>query len=760
MLKPDAAAPYRKRGDKRQKLMVGNLRFGNSNQDILMHRAWARRVLMNVFAHDEDREEIVAKLVPTAEQFEEMSRRKFKRPWVEEYRAWLQEWWSVKRCAQGKYQGGESDRGYDRQRRVMTSGSYNEIADEYEMVHFDCGDGGEGVPLPQWHTRQQIAADRHKVAKEIGIKAQTADGSVVTGIEYTKALKLDCKRKGKEWCNKRKRKKAPVENLTSGDAAQSLKKRKLTHMCSKAIGTNQDDNSPWAMWGLFHWEGGDDWEEMEAACGGIWDGMEAILDAGKAVTVTFGDERIEVPVDQLLTGDGAMLDAEQGGSGFAGPCPCVFCRVKKKDLAKETKSPPNTRKHLNNSSHLPRIYPCTEDTFEPFTCEWCGEEFATLESVQAQFELDLSKKQLSSHSSFHGGQRFLQHKLSPIEVDSTLIDSMHMFMGLIRHQWNWGVAEYIKDDSIAADVNVLLETKCQVKLDVRAVSDNIQKAAQGPRLPGAASKAVAENFPLFLKAVLYPRDNEGNHQHLDDKGREEHYTLANTAMKQMINLHTAMNTEMEQTDPDLPPSIQKRKYKAKRLGILSKAYRTAYKNAYDVDAFAPYTHMTCHLEEQQLRVQYDLAKYSCQAQEHYGKVMKQLVKNHSNFRLGQKSKRQGMENAEFEKSYIQQGAEHMAYRKQLNTDVPVRGSEYSVQKKHIQEWVWDRKQEQRQRVAEAVPTTKQAVRRRKQVVAARTRKQARISTKQNSQWKPHHTPHSKLTKAEMEQLTKPRTQLP
>ena len=136
---------------------------------------------------------------------------------------------------------------------------------------------------------------------------------------------------------------------------------------------------------------------------------------------------------------------------------------------------------------------------------------------------------------------------------------------------------------------------------------------------------------------------------------------------------------------------------------------------------------------------------------HYGKVMKQLVKQHSNFRLGQKKKKKGAAEAEYEKSYVQQGAEHRLYSKQLNREVSVKPSEYAIQKKHIQEWVWERKQEQRQRTAPRPKTTAKKKRTAKRQVAeshhAKLAWRSATQT-QNKQWKPHHTPHSKLPKVE------------
>ena len=126
----------------------------------------------------------------------------------------------------------------------------------------------------------------------------------------------------------------------------------------------------------------------------------------------------------------------------------------------------------------------------------------------------------------------------------------------------------------------------------------------------------------------------------------------------MIGLWNCLNTEMSQKDPDLPPRTQVRDLKEQEIDLLAKAYRTAYKNAYGKAAFSPYTHMTQHLKANQLRVRYDLSKYSCQGQEHYGKIMKTLVKTQTNFRLGgKKQKKDSNGNEEYEKCYVQQSVE-------------------------------------------------------------------------------------------------------
>ena len=161
--------------------------------------------------------------------------------------------------------------------------------------------------------------------------------------------------------------------------------------------------------------------------------------------------------------------------------------------------------------------------------------------------------------------------------------------------------------------------------------------------------------------------------------------------------------------------------------------------------------MTQHLEQCQLRVQYDLARYSCEGQEHYGKILKQIVKMQTNFRMGSKSKKKirtgkdkGKLEESFDKSYIEQAAAIMAYRKHLNGQVAVKPSEYSIQKRDIQEWTRECKEHQKKKTKPPVPKTKAKRKRRRQVKKAVKKKLDRRTTTQNSQWMKTHTPQSKL----------------
>ena len=63
------------------------------------------------------------------------------------------------------------------------------------------------------------------------------------------------------------------------------------------------------------------------------------------------------------------------------------------------------------------------------------------------------------------------------------------------------------------------------------------------------------------------------------------------------------------------------------------------------------------------------------AQEHYGKVVKTVVTQQTNYRLGKKNLA-----GKYTTSYIQQAMQVLLHRKKLNMEVQVRKSEYSRKK--------------------------------------------------------------------------------
>ena len=124
--------------------------------------------------------------------------------------------------------------------------------------------------------------------------------------------------------------------------------------------------------------------------------------------------------------------------------------------------------------------------------------------------------------------------------------------------------------------------------------------------------------------------------------------------------------------PDLPPSLTVRTKKAKLLGLKAALFRLAYLEAYGEAAFKPYTHMTMHLEEMQMHCQYDLVDYCGQSQEHYGKIIKGIIRRQSNHHLGKK------EDGSNHSSSTMQVAKNMAYRQELMDMVPVPLPDYTL----------------------------------------------------------------------------------
>ena len=129
---------------------------------------------------------------------------------------------------------------------------------------------------------------------------------------------------------------------------------------------------------------------------------------------------------------------------------------------------------------------------------------------------------------------------------------------------------------------------------------------------------------------------------------------------------------MLESAPGKPPTTAERDNKAQTIGLLAKIWRKAYRKAFLKTNFKPYTHMSHHLEACQQRVQYNLTKYGGQAQEHYGKVAKHIVRRMTNLQLGVR-KRSGA----FVKSYVQQTVEQLCWRKYLNQQIPVQPTDYT-----------------------------------------------------------------------------------
>ena len=75
---------------------------------------------------------------------------------------------------------------------------------------------------------------------------------------------------------------------------------------------------------------------------------------------------------------------------------------------------------------------------------------------------------------------------------STILDTMHTIMALVRHNWKHGIAVHIKTDAVALAVTEKLRADCNVYIDIEKISDNVQSAAQNVALPGEQSLKVAQ----------------------------------------------------------------------------------------------------------------------------------------------------------------------------------------------------------------------------------------------------------------------------
>ena len=94
--------------------------------------------------------------------------------------------------------------------------------------------------------------------------------------------------------------------------------------------------------------------------------------------------------------------------------------------------------------------------------------------------------------------------------------------------------------------------------------------------------------------------------------------------------------------------------------------------------------MALHFAPCQRRIQHDLIRYSCQSQEHYGKIAKYIVRNRTDFLLGKKVKRwrrveghkelQLVEGDSISKGYVEQCIQQVAYKRYLKREVPVKST--------------------------------------------------------------------------------------
>ena len=604
------------------------------------HRPKVTAMIEGMFSRDADKEMIVDILRPRSEaELKKRAEVKYRRKWTEEWvKRYEKEVLTVERCAAAAVHSNISDRAYDRYRNTIEA-DYSSGEDEYKPVLVTVVEGQPGVRGPRKVSAKTIKRHRKKKCKELGIKLLASDGSSVQACGYKESLRRRCKAYGRAKCVQRMES-GPLESMLRGDAHGTHKRKKMTHFTSSLIGTFKDDNSPHSLMALVHYQGGDDWENMVEQCRNIHSEQREVEREG-GVTVNFDDGQppLFVKIRQLWGGDGAIVDAEEGGGGFAVDESCFTCRCPKKHLGDDNMT--HDRKdieYLNNSSHLPIVWPLDDPAdFVGFSCPHCNKHFPTLESVEEEDEIDLiedAKSRKSKQGAFkkqHAGQMQKHYKLVPFSSTWTLMCLLHFFMNSVGHIWKHGVTRHFTGtDAAYTDrkclaLTTMLKTNCKVTFEVKKITKTLLiDNAKLPQIGGAAAKKVAEFFPLFLETAIF---FEGK-----DKGDEvkiKQYNEAKNVMDALIDLWNTCNAEMEEESPGMPPKVSVRDAKATELDLLTSMYRNEWAIAFG-QTQKPYTHMSQHIGDMQRVVRYDLMRYATQGQEHVGKVYKSIVKHGTN----------------------------------------------------------------------------------------------------------------------------------
>jgi hypothetical protein len=647
-----------------------------------------RKFLREKLKHDEDCDEIVTTLLEGGgyeKNFTAMAERKFKRKWWVEYKEAIEKnVYTTERCAMMQEHTNMSGRAWDKLAEVERK-NWNEKDSVYTLVEISTGvPGDEPVPLPRKKCTKTLKRAREKFASSINITRITDDGSAVAMYTITMAITRQCVDAGYEWCLNRL-----VEILFSGDAHGTMKKKKMCHICLKVMGSCEFDNSPSALWGLAHWQGGDDWGSLSTHCSKILDSLRLLVQNGSKIKVTFGSNKtLDVNLDFLLTGDGAFLDACNGGSGYSGGktrknCPICCCPASEYGDMDHKLWPAKTESYVNSGAHLP-----VKGKFR-FSCPHEGCSFKCTTKKQQEKEAKrlgkLSKSALADFKRVHCGKQAAQHMLFVMpKPHSVLGDTMHWLMNAVGHHWTHAIAPYIASTPQAVYLCGVLHKKCGVVINLEKVNtSNHIDAARLPTLPGPAACLVARHFDLFLHATHY-----WDGANINSSATHTRVKNASKAMDGLVAIWNEMKTEMEVNKRGMP-SLEERLDKADMIEELTYAWRELYTKAFTGNAAKPYTHIALHFAEAQRRVQFDLVRYSCQSQEHYGKIAKHICRLRTNRQLGvvQRRWKKGrnhttgdalvLEGEGIGKGYIEQCVEIMAWKQHLNRYFPVRGTDYS-----------------------------------------------------------------------------------
>jgi hypothetical protein len=652
------------------------------------HRRALRKILGEKFKNDEDKEEIMSQLLfggGYLKQFEEVAAQHFKRKWMVEYKEKIEkEVYTVVRCAQMQEHSMLSGRGWDKLNNTERR-NWGEKEKEYSPVLISTGvEGDEGVGLPRRKCTKTIKKAREEFAASINIHRINADGSAIIMYSVHAAITRACNIAGYAWCFRR-----VVEILISGDAHGTMKKTKMCHLCLKAMGATEDDNSPSSLWGLVHWQGGDDWDSLHTHCESVFKAMALMVQNGCKIDVKFDcGKTLKVKLDFLVTGDGAFLDALIGGGGFAGAkdrknCPICTCNASDYGDLNHEEWGLKTESYVNHGAHVPVQVGAGRFKFK---CPHCSFKCNSQKQSTAERERlsKLSKTQVSAYVRNHHGKQPLRHSLLFMLKDgSVLPDSMHFIMNAVGHHWSHAIAPYVDSTPLAEWLCGFLHHKCGVVINLdKVTTSNHIDAAKLPTLPGGPALKVARYFDLFVQAT-----HHWDGRNMQSEATKQKVRNASAAMSALIALWNEMKEVMEVNERGLP-STQERLDKADMIEELTYAWREAYCTAFTEDAAKPYTHMALHFAQMQRRVQFDIVRYSCQSQEHYGKIVQYLVNNRTSKQLGIQNRRykrrKGGKKGELElvdggqcKGYVQEAMEIHAWRQYLKRQLPVKGTDYN-----------------------------------------------------------------------------------
>jgi len=544
------------------------------------------------------------------------------------------------------------------------------------------------VGTPSFLCSKTCAKERTAIGKELGMKVLEEDGSAVQVMLLNRAIKESLLRKGLH-----RAKREVNEQIVGGDAVGIFKsgRHKATYVSVKSTGSTPYANSPRTLFPLVQWLGGDDFHHIQAQCGGVIEEMNRqIRDGGMWVTPPSsyeGSDDEDVAIDltdpttkgkvfcktkMMVSADGAMIMAAEGGVGFCGKYPCPWCMVTSDQLGVEQEFPLKTHKFLCNASHMPsHLGP---DGAFPFDCPICAKRFINQAAVDAEDEFEgnarLNFQRLHDQVHKHPA-------LFPLDPEDVNICTLHMLMGSQKHVWKHGISDDITgrgaagQDKAKAIMEKLL-TKCGIVMNIEKVGKGSSaKCVKLVSLGGAQARAVCAHFEMFLQIVYgFGEDYDRDHPPIGTKNADAvSFKKKAYVGDKLLDLWNCVATRMhDRTDENgnrLPGTPEEVKLKAEELRLASKMYRAAYRAAFGVEAFKPYTHATYHLHQFQLKLQYDLKDYSTEAQEHQGKQMKMHTKSHSNGRLSVPDK-----NGKIAKGYTQQSSESYSVKRHAEAAHP------------------------------------------------------------------------------------------